>query len=256
MYETTVVADLVPGPDGAAVQSSQILLILWDIDHTLIETGGVGSEVYAAAFHKVTGRALEQMAYVSGRTEPVIFRETLALHGIDDPGGLFSLFAEEQARGYAERVPELRQRGRALPGAAQALDTLASRDDAIQSVLTGNTRPSAQIKLSAFGLDTHLDLDAAAYGTDSDARADLVGIARRRATDRTGLPFGPESTVLIGDTPADVAAARDAGARIIAVATGRSSTDELADAGAATVLADLTSTAALIAALYPAEPAQ
>jgi phosphoglycolate phosphatase len=238
------------------VQPSPTLLILWDIDHTLIETGGVGSEIYAAAFQKVTGRRLEQMADVSGRTEPVIFRETLALHGIDDPGNLFSLFADEQARGYAEHVDELRQRGRALPGAAQALSALAKRGDAFQSVLTGNTRPSAEIKLSAFGLGTRLDLDAAAYGTDSDERADLVGIARQRATERTSRPFGPESTVLIGDTPADVAAAQDGGARIIAVATGSSSADDLAAAGASNVLADLTSTTALLAALYPGEPAQ
>jgi len=238
------------------VQPSHTLLVLWDIDHTLIETGGVGSEIYAAAFQKVTGRKQEQMADVSGRTEPVIFRETLALHGIDDPGDLFSIFADEQARGYAERVDELRRRGRALPGAAQALSALAKRDDAFQSVLTGNIRRSAEIKLSAFGLDTHLDLDAAAYGTDSDDRADLVPIARGRATQRTGYPFGRESTVLIGDTPADVAAAQDGGARIIAVATGNSSTNDLTAAGASNVLADLTSTTALLAALYPGEPTQ
>jgi phosphoglycolate phosphatase len=238
------------------VQPSQTLLILWDIDHTLMETGGVGSEVYAAAFQKVTGRPLEQMADVSGRTEPVIFRETLALHGIEDPGNLFTRFADEQARGYAERANELRHRGRALPGAAHALTVLASRDDVLQSVLTGNTRLSAQIKLSTFGLDTHLDLDAAAYGTDSDQRADLVHIARQRATQHTGHTFGPDSTVLIGDTPADVTAAHDGAARIIAVATGDFSTSDLAAAGATTVLTDLTSINTLVAALYPGEPAQ
>jgi phosphoglycolate phosphatase len=237
------------------VQPSHTLLVLWDIDHTLIETGGVGSEIYAAAFQQATGHKLEQMADVSGRTEPVIFRETLALHGLADPGDLFSVFADEQARGYAGRVDELRRRGRALPGAAQALSALARRDDALQSVLTGNIRRSAEIKLSAFGLSTYLDLDAAAYGTDSDERADLVPIARSRAIQRTGCPYGPESTVLIGDTPADVAAAQDGGARVIAVATGNFSTDDLAAAGASTILADLTSTAALLAAIYPDEPA-
>jgi phosphoglycolate phosphatase len=124
------------------VPSSPPLLILWDIDHTLIETGGVGAEVYAAAFEKVTGRRLEQMAPLAGRTEPVIFRETLALHGLHDTGGLFARFADEQARGYADRSARLRQRGRALPGAARAIDALAARDDVIQSVLTGNTRPA------------------------------------------------------------------------------------------------------------------
>jgi phosphoglycolate phosphatase len=238
------------------VHASQPLLILWDIDHTLMDSGGVGSEVYAAAFQKVTGRALEQLAAVSGRTEPVIFRETLALHGIHDADHLFAQFAEEQARGYTERADEMRHRGRALPGATQALAALSSRDGAVQSVLTGNTRPSAQIKLRVFGLDGHLDLDAGAYGTDNDTRADLVDIARKRAAERTGHQFGPQSTVLIGDTPADVTAAQDGAARIIAVATGNYSTDDLATAGATTVLADLSSTTAVLAALYPGEPTQ
>ena len=59
-------------------------LVLWDVDHTLMDSGGVGSEVYASAFEKVTGRPLEQMADVFGRTEPVIFRETLQANGIED----------------------------------------------------------------------------------------------------------------------------------------------------------------------------
>jgi phosphoglycolate phosphatase-like HAD superfamily hydrolase len=227
-----------------------VTLVLWDVDHTLMETGGVGSEVYASAFQKVTGRPLEQMADVSGRTEPVIFRETLKLHGIEDPGDLFSKFAQEQARGYAERADEMRRRGRALPGAAEALQALAIRDDIIQSVLTGNTRPSAEIKLRTFGLDRYLDLEIGAYGTDDDTRASLVNIARQRATSAHGIQFNRETTVLIGDTPNDVVAARDGAARIIAVATGKDSVDDLAAAGAGTVLADLTDTSALLAAIY------
>ena len=129
-------------------------LVLWDIDHTLIDSRGVGGRIYAAAFEKVTGRRLEHMAELSGRTEPVIFRETLQLHGIDDPGDLFDRFAQEQARGYAEHADKLRTRGRVLPGAIGALSTLAGRDDVIQSVLTGNIRASARIKLA-----TSADLD-------------------------------------------------------------------------------------------------
>lgn len=232
------------------------LLILWDIDHTLIETGGIGTEVYAAAFEEVTGRKLQQMAAVSGRTEPVIFRDTLALHGLDERGGLFDRFAEEQARGYADRLTDLQARGRALPGAAAALAALSARADVIQSVLTGNTRPSAEIKLRAFGLDTFLNLDIAAYGTDSDERQALVPIARERAARLTARQFSPDSTLLIGDTPADVTAARDGHARIIAVASGDFSTADLADAGAGTVLPDLSSTTALMDAIYPLLPGQ
>jgi phosphoglycolate phosphatase len=231
-------------------------LVLWDVDHTLMDSGGVGGEVYASAFEKVTGRPLEQMADVFGRTEPVIFRDTLQANGIEDSEDLFDRFAQEQARGYAERAAEMHQRGRALPGAAEALRALSGRDDVIQSVLTGNTRPSAEIKLRIFGLDRYLDLDSGAYGTDNDIRARLVDIARQRAAQRTGHHFDQATTVLIGDTPGDITAARDGAARIIAVATGRDSPEVLGAAGADTVLVDLTNTAGLLAVIYPDEPPQ
>jgi phosphoglycolate phosphatase len=226
------------------------LLVLWDIDHTLIETRGVGAQVYAEAFTKVTGRPLEKMPELAGRTEPVIFREALKVNGIAPSEGIYDQFAAEQARAYAAHLDELRTRGRALPGAAKALRTLSERTDLVQSVLTGNTRPSSEIKLRAFDLDGYLDFDIGAYGTDDDARANLVDVARRRAQRVCGFKFDDSATVLIGDTPNDVAAARASGARIIAVATGNDSDEDLSDAGADTVLADLTDTPAVMAAIY------
>jgi phosphoglycolate phosphatase-like HAD superfamily hydrolase len=225
------------------------LLVLWDIDHTLIETRGVGGEIYADAFRKVTGHALDEMPALSGRTEPVIFREALKANGVTDGEDLYGRFADEQARGYADRADELRRRGRALPGAENALRALAGQKDVIQSVLTGNTKESAELKLRAFGLDRYLELDIGAYGTDDDTRAKLVEIARQRAEQARGIRLDPASTVLIGDTPNDVIAARDGGARIIAVATGNNSAAELADAGADTVLDDLTHTDELLPAI-------
>lgn len=226
------------------------ILVLWDIDHTLIATRGVGGQVYAEAFRAVTGRTLGTMPPLSGRTEPVIFSEALRLNGIPDTGDLFSQFADAQARGYAEHASQLRQQGHALPGAAAALRELAHHDDIAQSVLTGNTRPSAKIKLATFGLGQYLNLDAGAYGTDADIRAGLVPIARQRAETAYGTSFDPSSIVLIGDTPNDVEAARTTGARIIAVATGSSSAADLAAAGADTVLHDLTYTEELLNAVY------
>jgi phosphoglycolate phosphatase len=217
-------------------------LVLWDIDHTLIETRGVGGEIYAEAFRTVTGHPLDKMPALSGRTEPVIFREALKQQGIADTGDLYSRFAEEQARGYAAHADELRRRGRALPGAAEALRALAEYPGVIQSVLTGNTRPAAEIKLQTFDLDRYLDLDMGAYGTDDDDRPNLVKIARQRAEQAHGVRLDAATTVLIGDTPNDVAAARDGGARIIAIATGSDSAEELASAGADTVFKDLTQT--------------
>lgn len=226
------------------------ILVLWDIDHTLIETRGVGGEIYAHAFQAVTGHPLDEMPTLSGRTEPVIFREALKTHGIDGDENLYNRFADEQARGYAAREDEMRRRGRALPGAAEALRALAERPDVIQSILTGNTRPAAEIKLRTFGLDRYLDLDVGAYGTDDDDRPNLVNIARQRAQAAHDVRYDAGSTVLIGDTINDVAAAHDGGARIIAVATGSDSTEDLANAGAETVLEDLTRTDDFLAAIY------
>jgi phosphoglycolate phosphatase-like HAD superfamily hydrolase len=225
------------------------LLVLWDIDHTLIETRGVGTQVYAEAFAKVTGRPLEKMPELAGRTEPVIFREALKVNGVEPDEDLYDQFAAEQARAYAAHLDELRGRGRALPGAAEALRALSERNDVFQSVLTGNTRPSAEIKLRAFDLDHFLAFDIGAYGTDDDTRANLVHVARQRAEKARGVNFDNGATVLLGDTPNDVAAAQASGARIIAVATGKDSAANLSAAGAETVLPDLTDTSAVIAAI-------
>lgn len=177
------------------------ILVLWDIDHTLIETRGVGGEIYADAFRAVTGRPLDEMPALSGRTEPVIFREALKTHGIDGDEDLYSRFADEQARGYAAREDEMRRRGRALPGAADALRALAERQDVIQSILTGNTRPAAEIKLRTFGLDRYLDLDAGAYGTDDDDRPNLVKISRASAPRQLTAPGTTPSRPCSSATP-------------------------------------------------------
>jgi len=225
-------------------------LVLWDIDHTLIETRGVGGQVYAEAFAKVTGHQLAKMPQLAGRTEPVIFREALKVNGVEDGEDLYGQFAAEQARGYAEHLDDLRRRGRALPGAREALEALAGCDDVAQSVLTGNTRPSAETKLRAFGLDQYLDFEIGAYGTDDDTRANLVGVARQRAEKAHAQDYAPGQTILIGDTSNDVAAALDSGARIIAVATGKESAADLGAAGARTVLPDLADTSAVLAAIF------
>lgn len=225
-------------------------LVLWDIDHTLIETRGVGSQVYAEAFAKVTGHPLEKMPELAGRTEPVIFREALKANGLDPDKDLYHQFAAEQARAYAAYLDELRDRGRALPGAAETLRALSERNDVLQSVLTGNTRLSAEIKLRVFHLDRYVDFNIGAYGTDDDARANLVEVARRRAAKAHGVDYVADATFLIGDTPNDVAAAQASGARIIAVATGKDTAADLAAAGADIVLPDLTDTPAILAAIY------
>ncbi|MGW3498168.1 HAD family hydrolase [Streptomyces sp. NPDC001020] len=214
-------------------------LVLWDIDHTLIESRGVGRELSAAAFEQVTGQRMRDQAKIDGITEAVIFRETAKLHGLTTSRADFGRFAQALAEQHVQHARELRERGSALPGAAVALDALATAG-VRQTVVTGNVRKVAEIKLNVFGLDTHIDWNAGAYGEEADLRPALVDLALTRSSHVAA------QTVLIGDTAADVEGGRENGVRVIAVATGRTSAAELREAGADVVLDDLTDTALLL----------
>ncbi|MFC9431841.1 HAD family hydrolase [Streptomyces sp. NPDC056987] len=219
-------------------------LVLWDIDHTLISTRGVGRELSAAAFERTTGIQMREQASIDGITEPVIFRETAKLHGLTTDRAEFERFAQALAEEHLAHSAELRERGHALPGAAGALDALASAG-VTQTVVTGNIRPAGEIKLSVFGLDRHIVWGIGAYGEDADDRADLV----RLSLERAGCPAA--DAVLIGDTPADVVGGSANGVRVVAVATGRSSESVLRSAGADAVLSDLRSLDAFLEAVLP-----
>jgi phosphoglycolate phosphatase-like HAD superfamily hydrolase len=229
------------------------LLVLWDIDYTLLNAGGVGRAVYVSVFRDLFGRDPVAVAPMAGRTERAIILDTLTISGVSDPRAQVDTFVAELAR----RAPGLRDafaaRGHALPGAVAALTGVAAlgAETAVQSVLTGNVRPVAEAKLAAFGLDGYLDLAIGAYGEEHEHRAELVYLARDRAAAGYGRDFGGPATVLVGDTPLDVAAAAESGARSVAVATGGSTAAELAAAGADCVLPDLTNTTAFLTALAP-----
>jgi phosphoglycolate phosphatase len=154
--------------------------------------------------------------------------------------------ALEQA--LAARSAVMRQRGRALPGAEEALAAVRREPAIVQSVLTGNLKANAVLKLATFGLDRYLDLDVGAYGSDHSERPRLVAVARARAKAKYGVGLDPAATVLIGDTPLDVAAAMAAGARVIAVASGRYDAETLRAAGAEVVFPDLRDTGAVVGA--------
>jgi phosphoglycolate phosphatase-like HAD superfamily hydrolase len=226
------------------------LLVLWDIDYTLLNAGGVGRVAYVSVFRDLFGRDPQGLASMAGRTERAIIGETLAMAGISDPARHVDEFVAELTR----RAPDLRAmfaaRGHALPGASEALAAVAALGPGVvQSVLTGNVPAIAEAKLAAFGLDGYLDLDVGAYGDHHEVRAELVHLARRRARAAYGRDFGGTATVLVGDTPLDVAAALATGARAVGVATGGSTAAELAAAGADAVLPDLADTCAVVTAI-------
>ncbi|GAA3130634.1 HAD family hydrolase [Streptosporangium carneum] len=221
-------------------------VVLWDIDHTLVDMRGIGRELSAQAFERVTGIPMRQQARIDGLTEAVIFRETARLHGLATDRDDFERFADALAEAHIMRSADLREQGHALPGASAALNALAEVPGVTQTVVTGNVRMVAEIKLQSFGLDRDIAWEIGAFGEDDDVRAELVRIALKRAA-----VFGEatESTnaVLIGDTPADVEAALRNGIPVVAVATGRSTADDLREAGATWVLPDLRDTALLTA---------
>jgi phosphoglycolate phosphatase-like HAD superfamily hydrolase len=215
-------------------------LVLWDIDHTLIATNGVGGEIFGECFQQVTGHPMKAQASVDGMTEPVIFRRTADLHGLPSDREMFETFARCSAERHQQRIGDLRTRGEALPGAAATLAALARLEGVVQSVVTGNVRPVAEIKLAAFGLDTHIRFELGGYGEDDDDRPRLVRTAVDRAQQALHTPIAPGNVLLIGDTPADVAAGLANDVRILAVATGRTTSADLTRAGAHHVIEDLT----------------
>ena len=139
--------------------------------------------------------------------------------------------------------------GRRCAGAAVALAHLAADRTIVSSVLTGNIEPNARVKLAAFGLDHLLDFRAGAFGLASLTRADLVPVAQAAANTVHGFDPVTNPTVLIGDTARDVRAGLDGGARVLAVASGSASVDELLAAGAHEAIPGLTDLDRFLAAL-------
>ena len=225
------------------------VLVLWDIDGTLLNAGGVGRDLYDVVFLQLFGRTLSAYAPMAagptGRSSSRRWRS---------PGSTSRRYVDPFIAGLGAHAPSIHSaivsRGQVLPGAVAALALIGGH--AHQSVLTGNIRPLAEAKLTALGLREGLDLCIGAYGDDHEDRAQLVEVARRRAArvhGRSPAAFAGTSTVVIGDTPLDVTAALSAGARAVGVATGSYSAADLTAAGAHAVLPALTDTSLVLAAL-------
>ena len=374
------------------------VLVLWDVDGTLLNAGGVGGDLYEMVFSSMFARPCERLPPMAGRTDRAIILDTLEMAGIPEPRRHVDAFIEG-LRSHAPGMFEAAKRqGCALPGATEALMALASarmgtstigfavRGTALagpgcaactdaratgespggpagipvslipapprvgagtvpagaavaaatvplaapaegqppshvlplgvpadtvlppvslpvaappvqvaphpatrpaataplpahggrhpvttaadllsldarrrpeswrvyQSVLTGNVRTLAEVKLSAVGLRYPLDLCIGAYGDDHEVRTELVHLARRRAAAVHGRPpsdFSGQATIVVGDTPLDIEAALAAGARAVGVATGSYPASALREAGAHAVLTDLTNTVTVLSAL-------
>jgi phosphoglycolate phosphatase len=234
---------------GQTSVATRALLVLWDIDHTLIENNGVNKETYAYAFRLLAGRRAEHPAQTEGRTEPEIMRNMLLRHGIEPTADYVARIPEVLEAATSTNADVLRQRGHELPGARDALTALQATPGIIQSVLSGNIRPDSVIKLSAFQLDKYIDFEVGGYGSDDEIRDNLVRFAQDRASAKYGVRFDKTRTVLIGDTPRDVQAGRNGGANVVAVASGSDSMEVLRAEGANIVLPNLRDTRAVLEAV-------
>lgn len=218
-----------------------MLLVLWDVDGTLVHSASHGRYAFEEAFQEVVGRAPGPVDY-AGRTD-----HQIALSMLNGEHEHLPAVLEQLVVKLERRQDAMAAEGHVYPGVPETLEALHRADGVINSLLTGNLEANAAVKVGAFGLERWLDFESGAYGSDPhERRSDLVAIARERAAARYGEPTG---AVLVGDTPLDVLAAREAGARAVAVATGFADPDALRESQPDVLLQDLSDTDAAIRAI-------
>jgi phosphoglycolate phosphatase len=224
-----------------------VLLLLFDIDGTmLLKASAEHAASMHAALREVHGVDEPAAAGVAaaGRTDGEITRQILLRSGVsaDRIDARAADVREVTCREFGHRCPpDLRDK--VAPGMAELLDELAERDDVFSALLTGNFEPIARLKLERAGLGHHFAEGQGAFGSDHEDRAALPSIARQRAG--VNGPHPRERTVVIGDTPADIACARADGVRCLAVASGPFPPEDLRAADA--VAADAGELAGLLA---------
>jgi phosphoglycolate phosphatase-like HAD superfamily hydrolase len=229
------------------------VLSLFDIDGTLIRAGDPD---HRAAFDHALGTVYGVPATLDGvplggMLDRQIARLALEHHDLD-PGvteARLGALVEAMADHYEAAVARGDRLEHLLPGVTEAATALAAAGVGL-GVVTGTAARVARAKLHAAHLDELLPVGA--YGDEADERADLVALAIDRAVGHYGRPFEPATTVVIGDTPLDVAAAHRAGACALGVATGKVPAQVLAEAGAEVVLDDLGDPAAVVTAVADA----
>lgn len=225
-------------------------LLLFDVDGTLLSPGPGARRVFAESLTEVFGTCGDVDGYrFEGKLDPIIVTELMLAAGIAE-----AVVARERRRAidlYAARLEHALARERPVlkPGVVPLLDALAARGDAVCALLTGNVERGARAKLSAVGIWDRFRFGT--WGDERPLRTELGPVALERARALTGIPFVPRDAVVVGDAPSDVACGRALGARVVAVATGRTSAAELLAAGADVVLPSFEDLPAACGAILP-----
>ena len=224
-------------------------VVLFDIDGTLVLTGGAGMRAMNRACEDIAGAtdALHDVP-VAGRTDWIILHDAMRKLGRDLEAELLDTIRMRYV-GYLQE--EIQHRGHGiksvLPGVRELLDRLSSRDDVFLGLVTGNFVEGARIKLEYFDLWRYFRCGA--YGDDAQDRNALVPVAldRARACGLNGT--SGHHVLVVGDTPHDVACARAAGALPVGVATGSYTVEQIRASGADVVFPDLSDPEAFLALL-------
>ncbi|MEU3159082.1 HAD family hydrolase [Streptomyces griseoincarnatus] len=226
-----------------------MILVLWDIDRTLVYTGDIDRRVYKETFTGVVGRPPTALpARGTGVTMPLAVRELLRVNQVPEERveTLAARIIAELPERLAGHRELLANDGIIMPGAVDALAAVQQAEHLIPTVVTGNLRGSAETKLSELGLIGYLDTTIGGYASDDSHRPALVRIAQDRAAAKHGGRFHRDNTVIVGDSLEDVRTGLEGGAKVIAVASGTTTEQQLRAAGAEHVLPDLTATKALL----------
>lgn len=218
-------------------------ILLFDIDGTLVRTGGAGKAAMEAGLREEFGvvNVLDVVPY-SGRTDRAIGRDLLMVHGIEPI--LANQVRLQEA--YLARLPQTLSRitGAVCPGIAELLVRLQPRPDVTLGLLTGNVRGGARQKLGHFGLWDYFACGG--FGDDHYERDDVARMAIVEVTAHLGRQVDVNDVWVIGDTPLDVRCARAIGAKVVAVGTGWHAVEELASHNPDLLLSDLSNHDALL----------
>lgn len=203
-------------------------LLLFDIDGTLIRSAGAGKKAMERSFETIYGvqeglRDIQMM----GRTDPSILDDAIRIHHLDESQSKKDQFRNLYFKLLEEEIKIDRPGKKVCTGIHSLLQNLEKREDTMIGLLTGNWRQSGLIKLHHFGIDEFFKMGA--FADDSPIRNDLPPVAIARAEKLSETSISRERVFIIGDTPLDIQCARSSGVKIVAVATGMHTVDQLAD---------------------------
>jgi len=237
------------GTPKGLIEGMRPTVLLFDIDGTLVTTGGVGRRAIERAFEHAYGQPQACATFrLDGMTDRAIVRTAITALGapctdeaIDAVLKLYVAFLEE-AVAQADM-----SRYRVHPGMERAVDTAVSREGFAVGLGTGNIRDGARVKLSRVGLYDKFAFGG--FGCDHELRVELIRRGAERGAERLGVPLSECRVVVIGDTPKDVSAAKGIGAECIGVGTGAFTAEQLREAGAEKAFRTLEEPGALDALL-------